>query len=109
LRGHDLVGYDRSPLLEQGFRAGGIDIGREGFATRSDDNLAYLALVRAGCGIGVAQASLVDADPELVALDLGLAIPRLPLWLTAHEATRQTPRVSFVWKRLAEGLAPICR
>lgn len=109
LRDHDLVGYDRNPLLEEGFRAGGLDVGREGFAVRCDDNLAYLGLVRAGCGIGVAQANLVAADPGMVALDLGLALPRLPLWLTAHEQMRQTPRLAFVWDRLADALGPLCR
>jgi DNA-binding transcriptional LysR family regulator len=106
---HDLVGYDRSPLLEEGFRAGGLAVNRDGFAVRCDDNLAYLALVRAGCGIGVAQSSVVASDPGLVALDLGLAIPRLPVWLTAHETMRQTPRMAFVWDRLAAALAPLCR
>jgi DNA-binding transcriptional LysR family regulator len=109
LRDHDLVGYDRSPLLEEGFRAGGLDVGREGFVVRCDDNLAYLALLRAGCGIGVAQVSLVAADPGMVALDLGLSLPRLPLWLTAHEQMRQTPRLAYVWDRLASALAPLCR
>lgn len=109
LAGHDLVGYDRSPLLEEGFRRGGLDIGRSGFATRCDDNVAYVALVRAGCGIGIVQAGLVAADPDLVALDLGVAVPHLPLWLTAHETTRQTPRIAFVWDRLVTGLSPLCR
>jgi DNA-binding transcriptional LysR family regulator len=109
LAAHDLVGYDRSPLLEEGFRQGGLDVGRAGFATRCDDNMAYFALVRAGCGIGIAQTTLVTADPDLVALDLGVAVPHLPLWLTAHEATRTTPRVAHVWGRLVAGLSPLCR
>lgn len=109
LRHHDLVGYDRSTLLEEEFRAGGLDVGREGFAVRCDENVTYLALVRAGCGIGVAQSTIVAADPGLVAIDLGLAIPRLPLWLVAHGAMRQVPRLSWVWDRLAAALAPLCR
>ncbi len=109
LRDHDLVGYDRSALLEEGFRAGGMDVGREGFVVRCDENVTYQALVRAGCGIGVAQSTIVAADAELVAIDLGLAIPRLPLWLVAHEAMRQTPRLAWVWDRLAAALGPLCR
>ncbi len=47
------------------------------------------------------------SDPDIVEIDLGFPIPPLPIWLTAHEAMRQTPRVRRVWDMLAIGLRPL--
>ena len=104
---HDWVGLDRNPLLIDGFRQAGIDVRREDFATRCDDPLTGWELVRAGCGIGIGQAELGRRDPELVELDLGLPLPTLPVWLTAHESLRRAPRIARVWEALAAGLAPL--
>ena len=104
---HDWVGLDRSQLLIDGFRQAGIDVRREDFATRCDDPLTGWELVRAGCGIGFAQTALGRRDPELVELDLGVPLPVLPVWLTAHESLRRAPRIARVWDALATGLAPL--
>lgn len=104
---HDFVGYDASPAIIDGFRDAGIDVGRDFFKVRCDDNIAYWELVRAGCGIGFAQVSIGLADPLVAPLDLGLPLPVLPIWLTAHEAMRQTPRIRRVWDLLVEGLRPL--
>jgi DNA-binding transcriptional LysR family regulator len=103
---HDIVGFDRSPLIEQGFAAMGDPVGRDFFRMRTDDNIAYLHLVAAGCGIGFLQDSIARTLPGLVRLDLGFALPVLPVWLTAHQAMRQTPRIRRVWDMLADGLLP---
>ena len=104
---HDLIGYDRSSLIEDGFRNMGFDVGRDFFALRCDDNIAYWGLVQAGCGIGFLMDHLGHATPGLVRLDLGFDLPRLPVWLTAHQAMRQTPRIRRVWDALAAGLGPL--
>jgi DNA-binding transcriptional LysR family regulator len=101
---HDFVGYDRSDQIVLGFRAGGIAVSREFFRTRCDDNVAYWELVRHGCGIGFAQATVGRADPLVEELHLGFPLPHLDMWLTAHEAMRQSPRIRRVWDLLAEGL-----
>ncbi|MDX8351668.1 LysR family transcriptional regulator [Cognatiyoonia sp. IB215182] len=104
---HDFVGYDTNPAIIDGFKQFGTAVDRDFFKTRCDDNMAYLALLRAGCGIGFAQLSIGYADPELVEIDMGIELPTLPIWLTAHEAMRQTPRIRRVWDLLAEGLRPL--
>jgi DNA-binding transcriptional LysR family regulator len=106
---HDVIGYDTSPLIEEGFRAAGFPVPRGFFQMRTDDNIAYLELIRAGCGIGFSQVSIARADPRLVHLHLGLDIPRLPLWLTAHQAMRRTPRIRRIWDLLAAELVPLAR
>ena len=104
---HDFVGYDRNSDIVDGFRAAGVLIGREFFRTRCDDNVVYWELVRAGCGIGFAQALVGRADPLVRELPFGQLVPKLEMWLTAHEAMRQTPRIRRVWDLLAEGLRPL--
>ena len=90
-------------------RDAGLPAERGWFGVRCDDNLAYWALVRAGCGIGFGQKMIGTADPGIVEIDLGVPIPPLELWLTAHEAMRRQPRVRRVWDLLAAGLETLCR
>lgn len=102
--GHDLVGYDRDDRIIRGMAAMGWTVTRDAFATRTDDQAANWQLVRAGCGIGFGQIAVGARDPDLVRLFPDLPIPPLPIWLTAHETLRRTPRVRRVWDVLAERL-----
>ncbi len=104
---HDFVGYDTNTDIIDGFAELGIEVTRDMFKTRVDDNIAYWELVRAGCGIGFAQADIGRKDPLMAEIKLGIDLPTLPIWLTAHEAMRQTPRIRRVWDLLAEGLRPL--
>ncbi len=106
LMDHDLVGYDQNELILRGMHEAGIPAQREWFKTRCDDQPAYWELIRAGCGIGFGQKMLIDRDPSVEPLDLGVPIPALPVWLAAPAATRRTPRVSAVWQALERGLGP---
>jgi DNA-binding transcriptional LysR family regulator len=101
---HDWVGYDRSDLMLRGMREMGWPVDRDFFAIRTDDQAGNWQLIRAGCGIGIAQIATARAAPEVERLLPDLALPSLPVWLTAHEAMRRTPRIARVWDALAEGL-----
>jgi DNA-binding transcriptional LysR family regulator len=107
IQNHDIVGYDTDTAIIDGMRDAGIPVDRHFFKVRCDDNIAYWNLVRAGCGIGFAQKSMGRDDPEMVEIDLGFPLPALPIWLTAHEAMRHTPRIRRVWVMLAKGLTPL--
>jgi DNA-binding transcriptional LysR family regulator len=107
LLAHDIVGYDENPLIIEGFRNAGFPVDRDFFRMRCDDNIVYWQLIRAGCGIGFAQRNVGRADPLVRELALGFPLPILPIWLTAHEAMRGTPRIRRVWDLLAEGLLPL--
>ncbi|MFZ5964389.1 LysR family transcriptional regulator [Thalassococcus sp. BH17M4-6] len=100
----DLVGYDRSDMMLRGMRDVGLEATRDWFATRCDHHGVYWELVRAGCGIGFAQCRVADADPLVERLFPEMPLPTLPLWLAAHEAMRQTPRIRRVWDLLDDGL-----
>jgi DNA-binding transcriptional LysR family regulator len=104
---HDLIGYDRNDLILRHMRALGWPATREVFAIRCDSQTAYMALIRAGCGIGFAQAGLMQDASDMIELDLGLELPHLPVWLAAPQAMRSTPRIARVWNLLVEGLTPV--
>ena len=103
----DFVGEDRGDRILRGFRAAGIEIDREFFRTRCDDQTVSWELVRAGCGLGFGQLAIGDADPLLERIETGLALPTLPYWLAAHETMRRTPRVRRVWDILADALTAV--
>jgi len=107
LMAHDFIGYDRDPAIIDGFRAGGFAIDRHWFRVRTDDPIAQWQMVRAGLGIGIMQRTIGDADPTVRAVPLDLALPVLPVWLTAHEAMRKTPRVRRVWGILEDTLGTL--
>jgi DNA-binding transcriptional LysR family regulator len=74
------------------------------FALRVDNDLAQLAAIRAGFGLGVCQVAVARRDPQLVrvlptAIDLKLAT-----WLVMHENLRTTARCRVVFEGLAKGL-----
>ncbi|MEO0989620.1 MAG: LysR family transcriptional regulator [Pseudomonadota bacterium] len=107
LSSHRLVGYDRDERIIQGMRERGLHVGRDSFQVRCDNDAAYWKLVQAGCGIGIAQVVVGCRDPQVEQVLPDLPLPALPVWLTAHETLRRTPRVSRVWDMLAEGLVPV--
>jgi len=103
---HDLVGYDRSDVIIRAMRDAGWPATRDWFKVRCDNQSAYWQLVRAGCGIGFCQRATADQDPLVHQILSDLPIPSLPVWLSAHQAMRHTPRISRIWTLLEEGLRP---
>ncbi|MBT8418809.1 MAG: LysR family transcriptional regulator [Silicimonas sp.] len=104
----DFVGYDRNEEIILGFREAGFAVGRDFFGTRCDNQTAYWELVRAGCGLGFGSVYSGDSDPSMERVALDIAIPKLEVWLTAHEALRHTPRVDAVWRVMATRLREVC-
>jgi len=109
LHEHDIIGFDRSDAIIRGFREVGIEIGREDFPIRCDSNPVTWELMRAGCGLGFGVVALSRDHPDLIEIDTGLPMPRLDIWLAAHEAVRRSPRVDAVWRMLAAGLGELCQ
>lgn len=103
---HDFIGYDRDDRLIRGFRDAGLEVTRDSFAIRTDDQVAYWELVCAGAGLGIGQRAVGDRDPRVTRILPDAPLPSLPVWLTAHESLRRAPRVARVWDALARGLSP---
>jgi DNA-binding transcriptional LysR family regulator len=85
----------------------GIRGERAMFAFRSDDHVAYWNLVRSGAGIGFIAAFLARTDPDIERLDIGLAIPVLPMWLTSHQELRTSLKVRRVMDFLRDRLSKL--
>jgi len=105
LLGLDFIGHDRSDQIIRIMAAMGIPVTRSFFPLRCDDPLAYLALVRAGCGLGGVLRRIGDADPVLERIDDLVDLPSLPVWLTAAPTLRQSTRLRRVWDVLAAAFA----
>ena len=104
LSDHRLIGYDTESLT---FRAAGAfaqALKREDFVFRCDSDLAQLAALRAGVGIGGAQENIARHTPELVRLFADEFTVALEIWLAAHKDVISTPRVRNMLTTLAEGL-----
>jgi len=104
LRGHALIGFDEeTPFIRRlGKSLGGLR--RDAFTLRTDSDLAQLAAIRAGYGIGFCQVGLAQRDPNLVrVLAKRFSLP-LDTWLAMHEDLRDSPRCKLVFQALAEGL-----
>jgi len=99
-----LIGYDQDESLIRGMRDLGIPAERGWFSTRCDDNMVNWKLVQAGCSIGFGHiyTGLRDEMVEQVMPEVPIAA--LPVWLTAHQAMRQTPRIRRVRDMLADGI-----
>ena len=103
---HDFIGYDRDDSLIKGMRAYGWEVTREDFPVRCDNNSVYWQLLKSGAGVGIILRQVGRAEPGMVELLADVELPGLPVWLTAHPAVRNMPRVARVWDALSEGLAP---
>lgn len=103
--GHALIGYDQpAPYVRELARRYPV-MARERFAVRADSDLAHLALIRAGAGLGLCQVAVAKRDPALKrVLKRELGIP-LETWLTMHEDLRDSPRCRVVFEALVAGLA----
>jgi DNA-binding transcriptional LysR family regulator len=71
---------------------------------RTDNNLAQLALIRSGAGIGICQVAIAHRDEEIVRiLPRQFALP-LDTWITMHQDLRNSPRCRVTFDALVEGL-----
>lgn len=105
LRGHTLIGFDTvTPFIRAGARRlGGIT--RETFSVRCDSDVAQLALLRAGAGIGVCQVGLAQRGPPLERLLADQFSWPLDTWVAMHEDLRQNAACRVVFDTLVEGLS----
>jgi DNA-binding transcriptional LysR family regulator len=103
LAGHALIGFDReTPFLEGAAKR--LAMNRAAFALRLDNDLAALAAVRSGFGIGAVQHPIAARDPALVPLLDGKLGFELKIWVVMHEDLKRVRRVRTVFDHLVDGL-----
>lgn len=101
---HDLIGFDRSDLIINTARSLGFELKRDDFIVRTDSQTAMWELLKAGLGIGFAQAGLVRDTPGMVPLLPDFALPPLAVWLTTHRELFTSRRIRVIYDRLGAGL-----
>lgn len=104
LLSHELVGDDRSGLIERGFADMGHPLDPDRIALRTDDLMAYWSAVRAGMGIGFVARYMLREDASVQAVLPELPLPALPVWLVVHREIRSVRRVRAVYEALAREL-----
>jgi len=104
LASHALIGYDLPSPLVRGIAGAWQALSRERFALCCDSDLAQLALIRAGAGIGGCQALLAAREPALQrVLPDAFTLP-LETWVTMHEDLRSSLGCRAAFDALVEGL-----
>jgi len=105
LAGHDLIGFDRDTpaicAIVERFPA----LDRSAYALRADSDLAQLAAIRPGFGIGMCHLLLARRDPDLVRVLADAVIVELGVWIVMHEDPKTSARCRAVLDALVEGLA----
>jgi DNA-binding transcriptional LysR family regulator len=101
---HTLIGYDTiTPFV----RAASSKLPywkRDTFALRSDSDVAQLAMIRAGCGIGICQSGIARRDARLQRVLPRECAVKLTTWIAMHEDLRSSARCAATFAALADGL-----
>lgn len=97
---HNLLGYDQSAEILDGFRKHLPDANPSLFSVRCDNHLVYWNMIRAGNGIGFCSTLMASQDKMLTRVLPDLKPDGNDVWLATHEALQKTPRVRAVWELL---------
>jgi DNA-binding transcriptional LysR family regulator len=105
---HTVIGFDRDGSAFRDAPAA-FRITRHLFAFRCDNDLAQLAALRAGYGIGGCQAPLAAREPGLIPVLPGAVSFGLEMWLAMHEDLRANQRVRLLFDHLNAELSAYAR
>ncbi|PKU24065.1 LysR family transcriptional regulator [Telmatospirillum siberiense] len=101
---HALIGFDEGTAFVREAAKSFPDFQRDAFAISTDSDLAQLALIRAGAGIGICQVGLAKRDAALVRLFPDQFSLKMEIWVSMHEDLRNSPCCRITFDALAEGL-----
>ena len=106
---HVGIGYDRDLSMIRTLEERQVSLARDMFSFRSDSDLAQLAALRAGFGIGGCQAPLAARDPDLVPVLEDAFRFDLEYWVAMHEDLKSSRRMRLMFDCLVEGLTEYVR
>jgi DNA-binding transcriptional LysR family regulator len=98
------IGFDRNVEMLSALRNLQLPLTREHFAFRSDSDLAQLAALRAGFGIGGCQYGIARRDPDLVPVLTEAFRFDLEVWVAMHEDLKSNRRMRLMFDALVDGM-----
>jgi len=104
LQRHTVIGFDTETPSIRSLPSLGLSLTREMFDFRTDSDLAQLAAIRAGVGIGGCQVPLARRQPELVRVLPDAFALDLDVWLAMHEDLRPIRRMRLMFDHLGKEL-----
>ncbi|MDL2358052.1 MAG: LysR family transcriptional regulator [Pseudomonadota bacterium] len=104
LADHTLIGFDYESAYVRRFQEQFPWFSRASLAFRADSDLAQLAVIRAGLGIGICQSALAAKDKALVRLLPTEFSIVMDTWVAMHEDLRQSARCAATFAALVAGL-----
>src|SRR5262245_25037711 len=104
LADHRIIGFDRKTAYIRAMTKRHPLFANLTYALRTDSNLAQLAAIRAGAGIGICQTALAADDPDLVRILPRAFDTALETFVAMHENLRASLRCRAVFDALVTGL-----
>ena len=103
------IGFDRDIATARALEERQLPISRDVLAFRSDNDLAQLAALRAGFGVGGCQVPLAARDPNLVPVLEDAFRFDMDMWVAMHEDLKSSRRMRLMFDWLVEGLTAYVR
>jgi DNA-binding transcriptional LysR family regulator len=101
---HTIIGFDRPPPYIGSLKLG-VALTRDRFAFRADSDLAQLAAIRAGFGIGFCQYGLALRDPSLIAVLPGVLQFDLDTYVVMHADQRKARHIKLAFDAIHRGMS----
>ena len=105
LASHSIIGFDHENAFIRKLQDQFPVFTRSALAFRTDSDLAQLAAIRSGFGIGVCQSALAAKDKTLTRILQAEFSLTVDTWIAMHEDLRASPRCSMTFKALVAGLS----
>ncbi|SFH72477.1 transcriptional regulator, LysR family [Collimonas sp. OK307] len=105
LKNHALIGFDQETSYIRNMQKRGLPLMRDMFSLFTDNQLAQLAAIRSGYGIGMCQEALVKFNPELLPVLPQAVTSELETWIVMHEDLRSSERCRIVFDALVSGMS----
>ena len=99
------IGFDRNVEMLSALSDLQLPLSREFFALRTDSDLAQLAALRAGFGVGGCQYGIARRDPDLVPVLSDAFRLDMEVWVAMHEDLKSSVRMRLMFDALVEGMA----
>lgn len=106
---HTLIGPDRDPSTAALLQRHGWVLERDWLALRTDSDLAQIAALRAGLGIGGCHLGIARRDPDLLPVLAQELTFSLDMWLVTHSGLRANRVVMGLFRFLNERLGEYAR